>query len=262
MGLTQSVHATMYFSLQIGGNVDLDGSVLYQAMVFPSLFPGPETGFQTGRVESADHTLGSFTDGQNAWVEISPIVEFKTKTDLMSALNQAFTFTLDQGLATERRYTMLPNIANLNGIDLTPPAISYPQQGAVMDTLTPTFSFALPTIGTSYLQMYHCPAGEESGFVGDASITLPPGTTSWSPTAPLVPNASYYIDIYARYYTSNCGFTVPVDSQGTAFPDCKSGAMITLESIHAFTTVPEPGTLGLLATGGLLLMRRRKHTHS
>jgi len=227
--------------------------IAYRASIYPLTFPGSE--FQTATIQSNDGQYVSATEGQSAW-DLGPGAAYASVSALIGSLNQGYAITLDAGLATERHFAMTLDAANLATFDLTPPVISFPAQDAIINTLTPTFTFTTPTtFGDIRGQFLH--STPKGGQIVDLNFSLTAGSTQWAPPVVLLPGAGYILDLYVDAGTPLVGFTTPVDDNNVAMENWQTGTAFHLETIHQFTTAaPEPGSCLILAGGiGLVVAR-------
>ena len=128
------------------------------------------------------------TDGGLGW---GPT--FQTFTDrgqFMKELEEPWTITLDQGLPTQRQFTMSLNLGDLPTTDLTPPIITFPLDHSANVSLTPIFQFTTPSKLGVAAKLYHF----KNGITVD-QLGFNAGTAQWSPPAPLLPGTEYVFDL-------------------------------------------------------------------
>jgi hypothetical protein len=219
------------------------GAFFYAAGIRPTFFPGgpADVQFTTGRIASEDNQSVIKTD-TFGWAIQGPT--FHNFNDLLAFLQQPWEMLLDEGLPTERNYTMALNLGSLPTMDLTPPIISFPTHMSTIDTLTPTFTFTTPAQSVFSLQL-----GKFLGGTSDivASTDLSSGQSTWSPQSPLTVG-SYYLNISRNNIgVPGLGFSTPIDTLGDPFPNWHSGGTARLEANALFSVVPEPTGLAMLA---------------
>ena len=221
---------------------------LYSADPAPSFYQNdPSFQFSTGVISSADQQW-KLTSHVNGW-RSQPEPEFSSAQELLKALEQPWTISLDQGLPTARQYTMSLNLGSLPATDLTPPVMLFPLPGSTIDSLTSTFNFTPPGLNvpiTASLQHFS---------VTDAQVSLPAGSTQWSLPVPLIDDTQYYFDLAVNGNAAGLAFTDPVDAQGNAIPGWYSYGNFRLESSGFFST-PEPGLGALFGIGAIVLLIR------
>jgi hypothetical protein len=221
-----------------------NNTLFYSAAIEPLTFPSsPGASFSTGVIASADHQYLANTVGNSGWSLQEP--SFSSFDDLVASLQQSWTIALDTGLATERNYTMTVNLGSLLSMDLTPPAISFPISGSLITTLSPTFLFTTPS---QYSFLGTLQKLQSSGF--DATTNLPGGSTTWTPSVLLEPEATYVLDIYNGNITvPGWGFATPIDSTNNPLSGWASGNDVILEAGALFSAVPEPSAFVLCFIG-------------
>ena len=231
----------------------------YQVLVLPNVYPpgNADLSFTTGRIATANDSFIESTSG-SAWIPSSP--NYYSLSDLMSALAQPWTLTLDQGLSSERDYSMSLDMGTAPA-DYAPPAISFPSFGQTIDTHTPTFTFSAPAESAFYATVYHFVGGSE---VVDAQTTLPLGATSSAYGVTLASGPQYYFELTSSNSVlfSGSGFSVPLDSNNHFQTPWQSRVFGQADAITPFT-VPEPNAIELavaalmLSAGAGLWSKRR-----
>jgi len=231
------------------------GAAMYSAYLQPISFlpDDPDSPFTTAFIASADHefvvsidSIGSINQPPNFYA---------TQGELVAALQQPWEIILDEGLATQRNYSMALNLGTLPATDLSPPSVSFPGFDQTITTLAPTFAFTLAAVPDSYhMDLYHFVG---SSGVFDAQTTLGSASTEWTPGGVLIPGTTYFLDIYGGAILPGLGFSTPLDETGDPIANWQSGGAGTAETIVRFTTVPEPASVALMGLGLSALVGHR-----
>jgi hypothetical protein len=216
--------------------------------------------YTTAIVTSADHQVAVTSTGGGGWLSQVPTF-YSSLDELITALEQPWKIHLDEGLPTERNYSLTLNLGSVATSGLAPPSIGYPAFDQAIGTLTPTFALALNTPDSYHADLYHFAS---SSSVFDAQTALPAGSTSWAPGVVLVGGTQYFLDLYGDPSLPGLGFSTPLDAQGDLIANWSSSGLGHAESIVRFTAVPEPASaavllLGLPALAGHRWHRRRSH---
>ncbi len=232
----------------------------YSAAILPGFFPGhPDIAFVNGTIASDDGVFQATTNGGGWSLQAGT---FSTLGELKSAVQQSWTFELDQGLPTQRSYTMTLDIDGLEEADIAPPVISFPASDETIQTLSPNFEFDLQIPQSHSLQLHRFPLGSGSSTIL-AQTGVAAGTTSWSPGFSLSPDTRYLFGLRTSVTFPEFGFSVPVDAADVPLADWQSFVSANPETnIVFYTAVPEPSAVVLLAVGGAALLpwqlRRRQ----
>jgi len=165
---SEPVFAATYIGFQLSASPSPNGT-LYQA--FPA---GGGPPFVTDEISSADGKITSIFN-RSSEALVSPEYSFN---NLITALQQNFTFSVNQGLPTADLYTMSVNLGGFAG--LTPPAITNSVNGGVVGFTNRTFQFTTPSqYGNFNLQLAHLPPGATQGtFINDAEVSISGGFTT------------------------------------------------------------------------------------
>lgn len=227
-----------------------DGQPHYSGTVYTVAPGGSDPEFSTCIVASLDQQYTTGTGGA-----VNPPV-FTSYDEFLSSLQQPWTITLDQGLITERNYTMTLNLGELPTLSLIPPVIDFPVHNATIDTLTPTF--LLTSQFGVLADLHKFPPADGSSIIV-ARDFVPVGTSHWSPPVTLDYDSKYYLDIYNfNIDVSGFGFTVPVDAENVPVENWASFSSAQVETaIFFYTPVPEPGTFSGGICAALLLLGGR-----
>lgn len=241
----------------IGFDINV-GPGFYSATPDPNFYPGdPDLPFVTATIASSDGVY-QVTSSQNSWNIQSGI--FSTLDALKASVLQTWSIELDQGLPTERNYTMMLSLDNLEEADLAPPVINFPSFNETISTLTPDFEFELPIPRMHALQLHDFPLTGSSTILTQTSVAA--GTTTWSYHDSLLPDTRYLFGLRTNVGFSEQGFTIPLDSSGVPLvplAEWESDVSARVETnIAFFTAVPEPGGLLLLSMGGIVLYGLRR----
>jgi hypothetical protein len=240
-------------SVQIQLGVQRAGDVTtYNAAAFPFTFPSlPNAPFVTGDIKSADGTYHSYTFGTNQWSFNNP--SFTSLPEFTASLEQPWQMTLDEGLATERHYTMSIDLGSLPSTDVSPPAIQFPIHQSIIDALVnPTFTFTTPQPYAWHADLELLPLVAGAGVFA-AQTDFAGGTTSWTPSVALEPGRRYDLNIYNNNIPiDGLRFTTPIDAGGNAFPEWHSDGTLLSIGTARFTTVPEPSGYLLAIVGAVL----------
>lgn len=223
----------------------------YSASIAPGFFPGdPDIEFLTGTISSADGVYQANTH-QNGWTIHSGI--FSTFDEMKASVQQSWTMVLDEGLPTERNYSMMLDIDDLDEVDVAPPVVSFPTRGETIQTLVPNFQFELQNPRPHILQLRTSAAGGSSTTLATKGVF--PGTTNWTPEFSLQPNSGYVFSLRNDVYRPDMGFSVPLDSMdeplAANWETYVSAAPET--NVLFYTAVPEPNALIMLVIGGVAL---------
>ena len=153
---------------------------------------------------------------------------------------------LDQGLPTERSYTMSLEIDGLQESDIAPPAVSFPSPYETIQTLQPTFEFELliPRRHSLSLRTFF-------PSVTLAQTSIASDVTSWSPSVSLQANTEYLFSLRpSNLVFPELGFSAPEDSSGIPLADWDSHIFVSPETNIRFTTaVPEPSAILMVVIG-------------
>lgn len=231
------------------------GATVYSGEIYSFLTPSdPDLPFITGQIASADHQF-LVTSVEGGWLH-QPQIFYSSLNELITVLGQPFEILLDEGLSSERRYSMNLNLGELSTSGLAPPTIIFPAFNEQIDTLTPTFLYSLETAGAYYGDLYHF---EPTTSVFDARATLSPGSSSFTPPLTLIRDREYFLDIYnTDVYLPGLGFSTPVDADDIPIANWQSRGDGIAETIVKFTAVPEPSGLCILALGSVALIALRR----
>lgn len=232
------------------------GAPVYSGEISRFLSPSdPDLPFITGQIASADQQISASSSG-SGWSH-QPLVFYSSLANLIPALEQPFEILLDEGLSTERRYSMNLNLGDLATSGLAPPTVHLPAFDEQINTLTPTFLYTLLTAGSYHGDLYHF-AGSTGVF--DTRVTLLPGSSSFAPPLALIPNREYFLDIYNfDVHIPGLEFSTPIDADDNPIANWQSRGDGIAETIVKFTAVPEPASFFILALGSVALMAFRRH---
>jgi hypothetical protein len=233
-----------------------NGATVYSGDIYPFLTPSdPDIPYITGQIASTDHQF-LVTSVEGGWLNHSTTF-YSSLTDLVAALEQPFEILLDEGLSSERRYSMNLNLGDLSTSGLAPPTVYFPAFNGQIDSLTPTFLYSLETAGYYHGDLFHF---DGSTGVFDTRATLVPGSSSFTPSLTLIRDREYFLDIYnTDVYLPGLGFSTPVDANDNPIANWQSRGDGIAETNVSFTAVPEPASLCILALGSiaLIVFRRR-----
>ena len=273
--LVQIVLVSLSTAVRAGDTLNLSvlvtgtpGHTYYSAALSPQLTPEDadptHLQFHHGTIGSGDARYTANTN-EYGWALREPV--YTDQASFVASLNQPWVMILDNGMPSERHYSMSLDLGNLAAADLTPPVISGPLDGSVLNTLTPSFSFALPAGHGPFLaRLYHfvyavLPGGGLSGTsVIDDQLYLNPAATQWSPSHALLPATDYTFDLWAgNDIIPSAGFTAPTIAASIPPADWSSNVNVEFAAETSFTTpAPEPTTLPAVAAGLVLVVRRRR----
>lgn len=232
-----------------------NGATVYSGEIGTYLPPSdPDLPYITGQIASTDHQF-LVTSAQSGWLS-QPSIFYSSLADLVTALEQPFEILLDEGLSSERRYSMNLNLGDLSTSGLAPPTVTFPAFNGQIDTLTPTFLYSLETAGYYHADLFHF---EPSTSVFDTRATLSPGSSSFTPPLTLIRDREYFLDIYnTDVDLPGLGFSTPVDANDNPIANWQSRGDGIAETNVKFTAVPEPASLCIFAFGAIALIALRR----
>lgn len=235
LSLTASAAFRVDLTLNVQQN---DYGLFYNAYATPQLFPtSPGADFVTGLIE-AENGKGRVRTNQGGWVFTNRI----TANDfphLISFISQPWHILLDEGLLTERRYTMFPDLGTLSETDLSPPKILYPTSRGTASAHNPVFEMSHPQL---------IRASVLDPLASLAEIYLSPGNQTWAPSLTLDVGKEYLVEAYSDV-SFQMGFTTPLDELGNPMPGWSTGGQLQRWTYYSFTAVPEPATSTLGVVG-------------
>jgi hypothetical protein len=213
------------FSISPNPNLTIDGS-------------GVE--FTTGRLSSADgmHVIAT---QYNGWLSETSNT-FSTQAAMVSSVDQPWSLLLDEGLPTERTYTLTADLGNLATIDLTAPTLIVPTHASSLPTALPTFEFVTTTSDAYFLQFSKLIGSSYSPVV---QTYLAGGVTSWTASTPLSPG-DYRFLLTRQVDFDGTGFFPPVDELGEVLQNWSSFSYGRVEVNASFSIVPEASSQFLL----------------
>jgi hypothetical protein len=233
---------------------DINGAAIYSAVADPTNFWSNDSilPYTTAVIASANNEFMTTTD-QGGWRFKEQNAYFSLNA-LCNALQQPWSITIDQGLPSQRIYSMSLQLSNLPSTTILPPTVSFPLRGQGTRTLTPNFTFALETSGSFYANLYHF---EGNSSKSDKNTVLASNSTSWNPGVTLVAGREYFLDLYRTSYMTfpNVSFTAPVNvSSGIPVTGWQSGGYVFTETITKFTaSIPEPSSIAFFAFGAFAI---------
>jgi hypothetical protein len=231
------------------------GATVYSGAIYSFLTPSdPDLPFITGQIASADHQF-LVTSTEPGWLH-QPQIFYSSLNELVTALEQPFEILLDEGLSSERRYSMNLNLGDLSTSGLVPPTVYFPALDEQIDTLTPTFLYSLETTGAYYGDLFHF---EGPTGVFDTRATLLPGSSSFTPPLALSRDREYFLNIYnTDVYLPGLEFSTPVDADDNPIANWQSRGDGIAATYLKFTAVPEPTSFCILALGSVALIAFRR----
>lgn len=247
--LIPAVTEAAFVSINVSGQ---SNGAFWNIYVTSGVFPNDM--YKSVSLASADGTYSSDDTTKSSQV-------FSSRADALASIPTSWICTVDAGLPTQKTYATTLTLGDLTSF--TPIYCSYPGVYQADVPLNPTFTFTLPanpSLTSLYIQLQKHTQLSPTTWTYNTIETagLWSSTTSWSPSASLLPSSDYYFEIYSGGTLAGFAFTPLQDADRNSPVGISTDARAESSYSTPFTTVPEPTFLLTTVAASSLLLRRQR----
>ena len=226
-------------------------------VAFPDLNSAPGGQTNATHISSPNGKFTGTLNPGNSGSSSASSFSISDFTTYMTELNSSgWTLTLDSNTPTPTPYTFSVDASAITDFGIPPAHISSGLQGATLPSGSTNFSWSGPSdFDDIQLVVDNLTTASEHSYV------RPETDTSFTPPDPLTAGNYDVTLLYIKNISDKITTTTPMNAQNQLLTnwDGVTGAQEIVSDNVTFTVTPEPTSSAMLAIGGLIALRRRRH---